>query len=269
LPEARRSFAASDAAPFATLRVSRKVPIMNLQKNLFRPALAGMLFNLVAILQPGTGLAADAAPPRTLTVSGEGEAKAVPDEAHLSAGVVTQAKKVADALTANTRAMNAVFAALKRFGIPDKAIQTSEFSVEPQNAPNRDGNAVAKIIGYAVSNTVNVTVELSKLGPALDALVSSGANSLGNIVFTIHDPKPLLAKARADAIRDATERAQTYAKAGGFALGPILAVNEGGAPTLPMAGMPMRMAAAPMAPPPVAAGEETVSANVSVTFEIR
>ena len=241
---------------------------MILQKNLFRPVLAGMLINLVAILQPCSAIAADAAP-RTVTVSGEGEAKAVPDEAHLSAGVVTQAKKAADALTANTRAMNAVFATLKRFGIPDKAIQTSEFSVEPQNAPNRDGNAGAKIIGYAVSNTVNVTVDLPKLGAALDALVTSGANSLGNIAFTIHDPKPLLAKARADAIRDATGRAQTYAKAGGFALGPILAVNEGGAPTLPMAGMPMRMAAAPMAPPPVAAGEETVSANVSVTFEIR
>jgi uncharacterized protein YggE len=238
------------------------------RENILRLAVAGLVFNIVAILQPGAGIAAEAAPPRTLTVSGEGEAKAVPDEAHLSASVVKQAKKAADALAANTRAMNAVFATLKRFGIPEKNIQTSEFSVEPQYAADRNGNSASRITGYSVSNTVNVSVDLPKLGAALDALVTSGANSLGNVAFTIHDPKPLLAKARAEAIQDATQRAQTYAKAGGFSLGPILSVSEGGAET-PRPVYAARMAAAPMAPPPVAAGEESVSANLSVTFEIR
>ena len=93
-------------------------------------------------------------------------------------GLLAQAKKAAEALAANTRAMNEVFATLKRFGIPDKAIQTSEFSVEPQYASNRDGNAGAKITGYTVSNTVNVTAELPKVGPALDALVSSGSSPI-------------------------------------------------------------------------------------------
>ena len=214
----------------------------------------------------GAGIAAEPPAPRTLTVSGTGEIKTVPDEAHLSAGVVTQAKKAAEALAANTRGMNEVFATLKRFGIPEKAVQTSEFSVEPQYAQDRNGNASARITGYTVSNTVNVTVELPKLGPALDALVASGANSLGNIAFTIHDPKPLLAKARAEAIKDATERAHTYAQAAGIALGPILAVSEGGAEMPRPLYTPRMMAAAP---PPIAAGEETVNANVSVTFAIK
>lgn len=231
-------------------------------------ALAALVLNALAIVPPCAGAAADATPPRTLTVSGEGEAKAVPDEAHLSAGVVTQAKTAADALAANTRAMNGVFATLKRFGIPDRAIQTSEFAVEPQYAPERDGNTRSRVTGYSVSNTVNVTVEIANLGPALDALVSSGANSLGNVAFSIHDPKPLLAKARSEAIKDAMERAETYAKAGGFALGPIIAVSEGGA-EMPRPVYAARMMAAAPAPPPVAAGEESVSANVSVTFEIR
>ena len=238
------------------------------REDILRLSLASLALNAVTILCSGTGVAADALP-RTLTVSGEGEAKAAPDEAHLSAGVVTRAQKAADALAANTRAMNAVFATLKRFGIPEKDIQTSEFSVEPQYASDRNGNAGIKIMNYRASNTVNVAVDLPKLGLALDALVSSGANSLGNIEFTIHDPKPLLAKARAEAIRDATERAHTYAKAGGFALGTILSVSEGGAEMPRPVYAARMMAAAPAAPPPVAAGEESVSANVSVTFEIR
>jgi hypothetical protein len=259
------SFAAHGAAPFGTM--NRRVATMKTCESPLRPAMAALAFGAAALFLSNAAAAADTVP-RTITVSGEGEAKAVPDEAHLSAGVVTQAKRAADALAANTRAMNEVFATLKRFGIPEKAIQTSEFSVEPQYASNRDGNAGAKITGYTVSNTVNVTVDRPKLGLALDALVSSGANSLGNIAFTIRDPKPLLAKARAEAIHDATERAQTYAKADGFALGPILSVSEGGA-EVPRPLYAARMAAAPMAPPPVAAGEESINANVSVTFEIK
>ncbi|MGH6879212.1 MAG: SIMPL domain-containing protein [Rhizomicrobium sp.] len=207
---------------------------------------------------------------RTLTVSGEGHVKAVPDEAQLSAGVVTEARKAASAVAANAKAMNGVFAALRRLGIPNASIQTQDFSVSPQTSGDRSGNAGQKITGYQVSNKVSVTVDDSaKVGPALDALVASGANSLGDISFTIRNPKPLLAEARADAMKDAIARAHTYAAAGGFALGPILAVSEAGVETpQPMTAAPMmRMMAA--APTPVAAGEDRVSAAISVTFEIR
>lgn len=207
---------------------------------------------------------------RTITVSGEGEAKAVPNQAHLSAGVVSQGRKAADALSANTRAMNGVFAALKRLGIPDKSVQTSEFSIAPQYQADRNGNTSAKVLGYQVSNEVKVTVDdLEKLGPALDALVSSGSNSIGSIEFSIRDPKPLLAQARAEAMKDAISRAQTYAKAGGFVLGPVLSAAEAGVEMPQPVYRAARMAAVPAAAPPMAAGENTLSASVSVTFAIR
>jgi len=207
---------------------------------------------------------------RTITVSGEGQAKAVPNQAHLSAGVVSQGRKAADALSANTRAMNGVFAALRRLGFPDKSIQTSDFSITPQYQADRNGSTSAKIVGYQTSNEVRVAVDdLDNLGPALDALVSSGSNSIGSIEFTIRDPKPLLAQARADAMKDAISRAQTYAKAGGFALGPILSAAEAGVEMPQPVYRAARMAAAPAVAPPMAAGEDTLSASVSVTFAIR
>src|SRR6266850_1162999 len=62
---------------------------------------------------PTKAIAADnAATLRTISVSGQGEVSGKPDQAHLSAGVVTQAPSAAAALTANTAAMNRVFAAL-------------------------------------------------------------------------------------------------------------------------------------------------------------
>jgi uncharacterized protein YggE len=232
-----------------------------------RIAVTGLAAWLVA---PAAALA-DAAPPlRSLTLSGEGAVKAAPDEAQLSAGVVTEAKTAAVALSANSQAMNAVFATLKRLGIPEKAMQTANFSVTPQYQATHGGNGPQRIADYEVSNTVFVTIDdLSRLGPALDALVASGSNALGDISFAIRDPKPLLDKARAAAMKDALARAQVYTQAAGVQLGPIVSIGEsGGEEPRPMSGVAPRAMMA-MAPPPVAAGQMTVTATVNVTFEIK
>jgi len=223
----------------------------------------------LAFIGASSATAADNEPLRQITVTGEGEVHATPDQAMLSAGVVTTARTAAAALSNNSRAMNQVFAALKRAGVADKDMQTSNFSVQPQYATDKNGNTLQNITGYQVSNTVSVRVnDLEKVGPTLDALVSSGANSIGDIAFTIKDPKPLMMQARADAVADATARAQTLARAAGVTLGPIVSISESGySPPRPMYRM-AAMAGAP-APTPIAAGEQSVTAGVSITWSIR
>src|SRR6478609_9610586 len=66
---------------------------------------------------------------RTISITGHGEARGRPDIAVIQAGVTTNAPTAAAALSANTTRMNAVFAALKKLGVPDRNIQTSGFSV--------------------------------------------------------------------------------------------------------------------------------------------
>lgn len=220
----------------------------------------------LALMLAAPAALADATP-RTLTVNGTGEVSAAPDRAQLSTGVLTQATTAAAALAANSRAMIAVFDTLKRAGIAEKNIQTSNFSVSPQYTSAKPGGP-SHISGYQVSNTVTVMVEkLDRVGPALDALVAAGSNQIDGPSFSIADPKPLLAKAREEAVKDAAARAQTLAAASGVTLGPIVSISESGgySPPQPMYRMAMT-AAAP--PPPVAAGEESVSASVSITWEI-
>jgi uncharacterized protein YggE len=62
-------------------------------------------------------------------------------------------------------------------------------------------------------------------------------------------------------------KAQAYASAANVTLGPIQSISEGGsyAPQ-PMGRMMMSMAKADT---PIAAGEESVTANVSITWEIQ
>ena len=76
---------------------------------------------LLAALFVGLALAAPARAeepaPRTITISGEGEATAVPDIAYIDTGVVTEGATAAEALAANTKAMAAVFKGLEDAGI--------------------------------------------------------------------------------------------------------------------------------------------------------
>jgi len=213
---------------------------------------------------------ARAAEPHTIAVTGEGEARGVPDQARLSAGVTTVAPTAAEAVAENTRKMTAVFEALKGLGVPERAIQTSNFSIQPQYTPyNQNNSGLQKIVGYQVSNQVDVILDdTKKLGPALDALVAAGANQINSVSFSIRQADALEADARTAAVSDARRRAETYAKAAGVTLGPVVSIQEGTAET----PRPMyRMAVAAQASPstPTAAGEQSVTATVSVVFEIR
>ena len=225
---------------------------------------------LFCVIAGGVSAAkAQQAAPRTIAVTGQGMAKAAPDEATFSAGVTTQGATAAQALAANSRAMNAVFATLRKLGIADKDIQTSNFSLSPQYQAYKPGaSGPQRIVGYQVSNNVNVTVEnLDKTGPVLDALVSSGSNQIGDIGFSIHDTSALLKQAREAAVKDAIDRGQTYARAAGVTLGPILLIQEGGGDYQPR---PMNKVMAMMASaPPIAGGEQSISANVTITWAIQ
>mgnify|MGYP001551932596 FL=1 len=217
---------------------------------------------LLAVLSPAL-----AAAPRTLSMSGHGEVQAAPDQAQVTAGVTTAAPTAAAALSANTARMKTVFAALEKIGVPEKNIQTVNFSVSPQYTNGAD-NQPPRLTGYQVSNDVALRLDdVSRLGAALDALVGAGANQMNAISFSIRDPAPLLDKARADAVANARARAQTYARAAGVTLGPILSIAEGGGDAPRPLYKAVMMSAARAVP--VAAGEESVTADVAMVWEIQ
>ena len=209
-------------------------------------------------------LPALAADPHTITMTGHGEVKAIPDIAILNAGVTTNAPTAADALSANSSRMNQVFDAIKKLGIPDRNIQTTGFSVFPQYT-NGDNNNSRRLTGYQVNNEVTVRLtDATRAGTMLDALVSAGANQMNGISFDIAVEAPLLEKARTQAIADARARAETYAQAAGVTLGPIVSIREGGEAQ----PRPLYRAMALAAPAPIAPGEQGVTADVTVVWEI-
>lgn len=212
--------------------------------------------------------ASDNEMPRVISVSGLGEVKSPPDMATISTGVVSEAASAKDALAKNNVAMAAVIAALKNAGVNEEDIQTSGFSVNPKYPPYQQG-VVQRIVGYTVSNTVTASVKnLKNLGPILDTLVQSGSNSINGISFDIDDPKKALNEARTKAVADARAKAELYANAAGVSLGHVVQISESSAVTPPMPMM-VRAQAADAASVPIAAGQQTVSATVSIVYEIQ
>lgn len=203
-----------------------------------------------------------------LTVSADSRTSERPDIATISAGVVAEAPTADAALAENARRMNAVIASIKRSGVADRDIQTSQLSVQPQTVYAE--NVPPRVTGYQATNTVSVKVRnLANVGKTVDALVAQGGNQLNGISFGLNDPDSALDRARADALKKARARADVYAQAVGMRVFKIIAIQEGGSvePPRPMPMMAMRAAA--MDSTPVQAGEVDLVANVTVTFELR
>ena len=215
-------------------------------------------------------LAEDTRMPRLISLSGHGEMRMAPDMAFVTTGVLSQGVTAADALAANTAAMNALFAALTGAGIAEKDVQTSNVFVQPRYN-FQDGKA-PELIGYDVSNTVTVIVrKIGDLGPLLDKVVQAGSNQINGIGFEVSKPDAALDEARKLATADATRKAKIYAEAMGVGLGRVMSISEGVnyQPPMPMARSKVMMADAAAAPVPVAAGEQTLSVDVNITWEIQ
>ena len=200
-----------------------------------------------------------------LTVTGTGQVVASPDMASLSLGVLAQAPTAAQAVRDMSADMDKVMASLTAAGIAPEDIQTSGLRVDVQQSYD-EATQSSRITGYVAATDVSVQVlDLSKLGQTLDAVVQEGANQMNGLTFDLQDRKPALDDARRAAVADAMDKAELYAQAAGVALGPVQSLTESGA----SGGAPqpyMRMAMDSAEQVPVAAGQITISADVTVTW---
>jgi uncharacterized protein YggE len=242
-----------------------------------RPVLLGSSLVVIAAVTAASlsalpaASAPDTAPPRTISVSGLGEVKGKPDMAVITSGVLTEAPTARDALTKNNSAMASIIDALKKAGIAEQDIQTSNFSVSPQYPPYQPNQKTApRISGYQVSNQVTVRVKnLAKLGSILDTLVQVGANQINGISFDFDQPKARQNEARKLAVADARAKAELYAASARVTLGRVMQISETTVFNGPYPAVAMDRMVAQESAVPIAAGQQTLSANVSIVYEIQ
>ena len=206
---------------------------------------------------------------RQISVTGEGRVDAQPDMATVSLGVTNEAAEAQDAMAQTSEAVARILKRLGDMGIETRDVQTQRLSLNPVwSNRSSSGSGRAEITGFSASNTVLVRVrDLDHLGSVLDSVISDGANDLNGLSFGVQKPDPLQDEARTRAVKDAMAKAQLLADAAGITLGPVVSISEHGGGGGPRPMM-MEMAAARDASVPVAAGEVSLAASVSMVFEI-
>jgi uncharacterized protein YggE len=220
---------------------------------------------------PGGRVAAQDATPTTgttpavVTVLGHGSVTVTPDIAMVTVGVTVAKPTLPEAQSEATTQMTAILEAIKAAGVSEDDIQTAFYSVNVLSNFDNMGNPT-EVIGYQVSNQVNVTVrDLDKVGSLLEDVVAAGANTIYGITFGVDDPSAAASEARAAAVADARERAEELAQAAGLSLGRVLSISEGVSQPIPYGD---GFNAGKAGGAPVQFGTLEVTVDVQVTYEL-
>jgi uncharacterized protein YggE len=228
----------------------------------------------------GTGISAA----NTITVSGTGDAYAIPDVATFSFSVSQTSKTVSEAQTQATAKINAALKAVRDGGVADKDIQTTAYSINPHyeyqtNTLCTSGTGYCPpgksvLTGYDVSQTVTVKIHnLDKAGALFASIGSLNVENINGLNFSIDNPDTIQAEARAKAIADAKSKADTLASQLGVHLVRVVnfSENNGSSPRPVMYAMADAVSATgkSIVAPEVPAGQQKVSDTVSITYEIQ
>jgi uncharacterized protein YggE len=225
----------------------------------------------------GSGLPAS----NTITVSGHGEVDKAPDTAKFSFTIQDEEKDTASAQAIVSKKVDAVKSDLIAAGIDTQYITTDSYNSYPDyqytNAPvcvqGPCASGTQTLKGYIVSQNVNVSVkDLSKTETVAGILGKDGVTSISGPNLGFEDPHEVSNEARAQAITDAQAQAKVLAQSLGVSLVRIVGFNDNSSNGSPMPiykAMNATAAAAPATPPSIPTGVQTVTSDVSITYEIK
>ncbi|PGT91602.1 MULTISPECIES: SIMPL domain-containing protein [Bacillaceae] len=156
---------------------------------------------------------------RTVTVEGRGKVNAVPDQAIITIGFVTENEDVNKAQAQNARITTQGLAALKEINIQQEDIQTVSYIIQPIYEFT-EGSSILK--GYKVQHTFEITVkDLNQVGKVYEAVVAAGANIADNIEFVVSNKDLYYQQALQLAIKNATEKASSIGQQLGVSMNTV------------------------------------------------
>ena len=132
---------------------------------------------------------------RIISVTGTATTSVEPDLLVITFGVEIQEITAKEALDANSKTMNDIVDAIQSVGILEDEISTSRFNIYPVYDGYEDPITQRwkqELTGYKVTNTITVdTMQMDLAADIIDSAVTSGANRVDNVSFTLSQEKHL------------------------------------------------------------------------------
>ncbi len=234
-------------------------------------------FLLVFLLIKTVGNKNDNVQKDTIVVNGKSELTIKPDMATISFSVTQENMDISKASDLVNKNIEKILENLKTNGVLEKDIKTTSYNIYPRydyiddkTSPYGGKQVLA---GYSVTQSVVLKIrDLSKAGRIVSDLGGLGVTDMSGLSFTNDNYDELLRQVRDEAITDARKEAEKLAKALGVRLKKIIGYSEGG--TYPIyygraAAMGMGGDVSMSKEAYLPTGENTITSNVSVTYEIR
>jgi uncharacterized protein YggE len=236
-----------------------------------------VLFFALSLLLAAAPLQAQETRQSSVHVNGQAEIRVVPDHVILTLGVETDDRSLAKATAENDRRSGAVLAAAKRQGVATKDLKTDFISIDRITRTRKD----EQIESFFVRKTLVVTLrDIEAFEDLMAAVLQAGANHLQGVDFRTSKLREHRDEARRKAIQAAKEKAQLLAGELGRNIGKARDIREGQGGWWSNYGSFWRggrgfaaqntvaEAGTGGLSDTIAPGEISITASVSVTFEL-
>jgi uncharacterized protein YggE len=221
---------------------------------------------VVAVGFVGVELGHSKGPARsTITVTGSGTVRGIPDTVNFQIGVSTEAYSASGALSANDNKVRRLEVALLKTGVTRIEMQTSGLNIYANT------NDRGVVTGFSVQDTLNVTMHRVKLaGAAIDAAARAVGNGIqfNGVTFSITNNSSLLHAARVRAMHGAYLAAGQIAQAGGAHVTGIVKITDIENQSSPVYHDLAGYDAAEPSAVPLEAGSQPVNVQVTVVYSL-
>ena len=218
------------------------------------------LFALTASL----GMQAQNNPPQpTVSVTGEGTVKVVPDQVIINSRIETEGADAGEVKKQNDATVDKIISFLKKQGVDSKNIETDYVNL------NKRYNYDDKTSTYVANQAISIKlVDLSDYEEIMRGLLENGLNRIDGVQFKSSEVEKYESEARRKAVLDAKQKATELATPLGQKIGKAVSINEVGSnniqPVYRMAEMKMSDSA--QGQQSIAPGEMEITEKVNVSF---
>lgn len=161
---------------------------------------------------------------RTISVTASDKASEEADRAIVTVGFQIYAPEASTAYSQGSTLSNAIFDALRKAGVADKAIESKEQSLTHTEFPENDKSTPVQRAqkAFALSQNWTVTGAAADAAKVLHIAIEAGANESGNIEWELKDRNGLQAQAAAKALVHARAVAAQMAEGLNAHLGALI-----------------------------------------------
>ncbi len=204
----------------------------------------------------------------SITVTGEANGDAQPDEATLIIGISKEAATTLEAQRKGSELNNNVINALKRYGLKENQIQTLSYNIYPKYDYDPERRREPRITGYVFLVSLKIkTQEFSNIGEIANVAIENGATDVDSLSFDLSDKKKddlrntILAKAS----ENARSKASSIADSLNVRLGKAISVKESSISSIPIYSKSIESSTQALELPP---SKVQLSASITVSFKI-